>query len=232
LLALTKGFLAMAGGESQYAMTNIAKGLGVGLDDYAAAVKEFRKAGKERQKQLGDIEQARRAEARGDVDAAAGYMEKAKDRESRRQQTLASGVAQLDSAGLHGIAGLMGDTLRGGYSLLGTEMQGKNQLANTALAGKYAIQAAATSAAAPGHTEKLIDRMRRDPAFAATAKDYLTMGPEAKGMEATLKEYISNPILIRNTNPALAKQFDDIIASRLKGMSMQLTDEPTGPVRK
>lgn len=208
LMALTKGFLMVAAGESPHALQNFAKGMGVGLDEYSGAIKEFRKAGKERQKQLGDIEQARRAEKRGDVDKAAEYMEKAKDREGRRQTTLASGMAQLDTAGAHGIASLMGQSLGGQFSLLGTQMQGQNAMA-----------VARFNATAPGQTERIIDRMG-DPAFATRAKGYLTMGPEAKGMEAELKAYIANPMIIKATNPALAKQFDDIIASRLKGMSM------------
>lgn len=180
LLALTKGFLAMASGESPHAMINMAKGLGIGLEDYASSIKEFRKAGKERQKQLGDIEQARRAEKRGDVDKAAEYMEKAKDREGRRQTTLASGMAQLDAAGAHGIVSLMGDTLRGGYSLLGTQMQGQNQLA-------YAREMANV----PSAQEKHIRSAMGDPAYAAMATRLATVAPDVRGEFAQNKYWNS-----------------------------------------
>jgi hypothetical protein len=129
LLALTKGFLGMAAGESQNAMTNIAKGLGIGLEDYASSVKEFRKAGKERQKQLADIEQARRAEARGDVDAASGHMEKAQEREAHRQTALATGINNLNATGLHGLASLMNANTSGQYGLLGHKMSSDASLA-------------------------------------------------------------------------------------------------------
>lgn len=180
LLALTKGFLAMASGESPHAMINMAKGLGIGLEDYASSIKEFRKAGKERQKQLGDIEQARRAEKRGDVDKAAEYMEKAKEREGRRQTTLASGMAQLDAAGAHGIVSLMGDTLRGGYSLLGTQMQGQNQLA-------YARE----MANAPSAQEKHIRSAMADRAYEAMATKLATAAPDVRGEFAQNKYWNS-----------------------------------------
>ena len=62
LMALTQGFLAVAAGKSPNALSNIAEGLGVGLKEYGDSLKEFKKAGKERQKQMADIENARRAE--------------------------------------------------------------------------------------------------------------------------------------------------------------------------
>jgi hypothetical protein len=180
LMALTKGFLMVAAGESPNALSNIAKGLGVGLEDYAGALKDFRKAGKERQKQLGDIEQARRAEKRGDVDAAFGYMEKAKDRETRRQQVVASGIAQLNSSGLSSIAGLMS-----------TQMQGQNQLAVADLQGRNQLAAAKFQAAQPSAQEKHIKAAMADPRYKAMALEFATAAPVERGDQAMVKYWNS-----------------------------------------
>lgn len=77
LMSLMKGFLAMAAGESPNAATNIAKGAMVGLGDYGDALKEFKKAAKERNKEMQNIQQARRAEERGDFDKVQMYEDRA-----------------------------------------------------------------------------------------------------------------------------------------------------------
>ena len=119
LMALTQGFLAVAAGESPYALTNIAKGMGLGLKEYGDSMKEFKKAGKERQKQIAEIEQARRAEARGDVDKASSLYESAQDREQRRRTSIDAGLASLEAHGITGATSLMGADISGKYSLAG-----------------------------------------------------------------------------------------------------------------
>ena len=80
LMSLMKGFLAMAAGESPNAATNIAKGAMAGLGDYGDALKEFKKAAKERTKAMADIEQARRSEAKGDFKDQQMYTDRANER--------------------------------------------------------------------------------------------------------------------------------------------------------
>jgi hypothetical protein len=77
LTALFKGFLAIAAGESPNAATNIAKGSMAGLEEYSGAMKEFKKAAKERNKEMQNIQQARRAEERGDFDKFQMYEDRA-----------------------------------------------------------------------------------------------------------------------------------------------------------
>jgi hypothetical protein len=233
LLALTKGFLAVAAGESQHAGVNIAKGLGIGLDDYAGSIKEFRKAGKERQKQLGDIEQARRAEKRGDVDKAAEYMEKAKDREGRRQTTLASGLAQLDAAGAHGITSLMGQSLSGQFSLLGTQMQGQNAIAVAKIHESGADRRFNTESPQMKHIKAAMD----DPAYKAMALEFATAAPVERGEQSMIKFWNSmegqmalNMLEISKDPEKQARAKN--IKAQLKASSMSFMDEPTGPVRK
>jgi len=223
LLALTKGFLGMAAGESQNAMTNIAKGLGLGLEDYAASVKEFRKAGKERQKQLADIEQARRAEARGDVDAASGHMEKAQEREAHRQTALATGINNLNATGLHGLASLMSANTSGQYGLLGHQLS-----ANASLAAA-----------------KLHDPMRMYEAFANPEslafkglKNKAELESAAKADQQYALKYAGAQgaiaLQMLESQGAEGKAEADRIRGILKNMGSTVpsfTDAPTGPTR-
>lgn len=78
-MALIKGGLAVAGGTSQHALKNIADGFGVGLEDAAKGMKELKLAEKERKRNLAAIEEARRAEKRGDVKDVIAAQEKSKD---------------------------------------------------------------------------------------------------------------------------------------------------------
>ena len=93
LMSLMKGFLAMAAGESPNAATNIAKGAMVGLGDYGDALKEFKKAAKERNKEMQNIQQARRAEERGDFKEERMYEDKAA---TARQASARFGIAAIN----------------------------------------------------------------------------------------------------------------------------------------
>jgi hypothetical protein len=79
---------------------------------------------------------------------------------------------------------------------------------------------------APGQTERLVDRMARDPKFKEEYKNYASIGPEAKGSEAELQAYLKNPMLIKATNPELAAYYDQLIKQR----RLQPTSTPTGQV--
>jgi hypothetical protein len=93
LTALFKGFLAIAAGESPNAATNIAKGSMVGLEEYSGAMKEFKKSAKERNKEMQNIQQARRAEERGDFKEERMYTDKA---ETARQASARFGLAAIN----------------------------------------------------------------------------------------------------------------------------------------
>jgi hypothetical protein len=93
LMALFKGFLGVAAGESPNAAVNIAKGAMLGLDDYSGAMKDLKKSAKERNKEMQYIEQARRAEDRGNFDKAQSFEEKA---ETSRQASARFGIAAIN----------------------------------------------------------------------------------------------------------------------------------------
>lgn len=69
-MALFKAGLAMMAGTSANALENIGKGALTGVADYQEAFKNLKKSESERVKALALIEQARRAEAQGDVKRA------------------------------------------------------------------------------------------------------------------------------------------------------------------
>lgn len=93
-LAILNAGLAMMAGTSPRAFENIGKGAMVGTGQYADALKDFKKAAKERQRAMADIEQARRAEARDDTKLKLEFEEKADTR--------------LANARKYGVEGLMG----------------------------------------------------------------------------------------------------------------------------
>lgn len=196
LTSLMKGFLAIAAGESPNAATNIAKGAMVGLGDYGDALKEFKKSAKERNKATAEIENARRAEARGDLKETQMYEDKAND--------------YLRASKRHGIDAVISAT-------------GKSAEMSAGLYKSAAEIASANARTmmqvnAPSGIERIVDRMARDPKFKEEYKNYASISPEAKGLEADLQAYIKNPMMLKASNPTLAAQFDAIINQRMGSM--------------
>ena len=110
-MAVTQAGLAAAAGKSQHALQNIAEGFGTGLAGYKDALKDFKKAEQERDRAMADIEKARRAEKRGDVDSAMAYEEKSKTRMDNHNHYKLSGLASL-----------AGHEISGQYSLAGHQV--------------------------------------------------------------------------------------------------------------
>ena len=84
-MALVKAGLAIMGGTSPYALQNIGKGAMVGVEDYQAAMKDLKRAERERTKEFANIEQARRAEERGDLERRDAALVRASEAADRRQ---------------------------------------------------------------------------------------------------------------------------------------------------
>ena len=215
LMALFKGFLGIAAGESPHAAVNLAKGSMLGLDDYAGAMKEFKKSAKERGKEMQYIEQARRAEDRGNFDKAQSFEEKA---EASRQASARFGITAINSITDAGakISSDIFNTISANTSRERVAGMGE-AAANARLMAQLG---------APGQTERLVDRMARDPKFKEEYKNYASIVPEAKGSEAELQAYLKNPMLVKATNPELAAYYDQLIKQR----RLQPTSTPTGQV--
>ncbi len=75
-MALINAGLAIAGGKSQYALQNIAEGAQVGTKQYKEGLEKLEESARLRNKEIAAIEEARRAEARGDWDKQNAFEEK------------------------------------------------------------------------------------------------------------------------------------------------------------
>jgi len=112
LMSLMKGFLAMAAGESPNAATNIAKGAMVGMGDYGDALKEFKKSAKERNKEMQNIQQARRAEERGNFDKAEMYENQAEQNRIAATDAGIAAISKVTDTSAAVSAGLYSDSLK------------------------------------------------------------------------------------------------------------------------
>lgn len=79
-MAFIEAGLQMMAGTSPNAFQNIAKGALAGVGGYKEAIKDFKKAERERTKAMADIEQARRAEDREDYKTKAAFEDRAAGR--------------------------------------------------------------------------------------------------------------------------------------------------------
>jgi hypothetical protein len=111
-MALVNAGLAIAGGRSQYALQNIAEGAQVGTKQYMAGLEKLEEAAKERRRQAATIEEARRAEARGDWKEAQQLNKEAFD--------AGMGIQRLK---IEGVSKITGDTIKTATDRVNTQDQ-------------------------------------------------------------------------------------------------------------
>lgn len=190
-MSLIKGGLAAAGGTSQHAIKNIADGFGIGLDDAAKGMKELKLAEKERNRGLAAIEEARRAEKRGDADTAIAARDKQKD-----------AMANYNMHVMQGQATILGQQIGAGATVESAK-----------------IHAAATRDAAnrtPAELQ-LVERYGTDPKFAA-AYDKLAVAKREPMTEGAMKaKWASEPYL--QTKYPNVQDFITMMASSSTGAS-------------
>ena len=100
-MALMKAGLGMMAGRSQYALQNIAEGGKGGLEDYAASMKDLKRAALERDKMRNELENADYAYKRDDVKGYKTHMEKADDRAIEMKKAQLSADTNLQVANIH-----------------------------------------------------------------------------------------------------------------------------------
>lgn len=172
-MALIQGGLAAAGGNSQYALQNIAQGFGQGAKIYGEGLKDLRQAAKEINKMDMDQQKALAAQKIGDMDAYEKYSDKVADRNSKIDQLRASGLGSIAQA-----------TVSGEYSLAGHRES----------AAAYKENAKAYKEA---QTEQrdigLVEKMRKD-IDDSLKKDPKYMDADTRGIEVNrrLKEGLKN----------------------------------------
>ena len=116
-MSLIQGGLAAAGESGPNALQNIAKGFEKGAANYAASLKDFRKAAQENAKMEVDIERAKAADKKGDVKSFYEHQEKAYDRKAKVDDRIAAGISSI-----------INTTEHGKYSLAAAETSGKYQV--------------------------------------------------------------------------------------------------------
>jgi hypothetical protein len=226
LQALFKGFLAIAAGESPNAATNIAKGSMAGLEEYSGAMKEFKKSAKERNKEMNNILQARRAEERGEFDKVQMYEDRA--------NTANQAAARYGLAAINDITNAGGKASSEIYSML---VSNRSRESIAAMGERAANARTNAQLNAKGQTERLVDRMARDPVFAATYRDFASIGPDARGDQAIIAKY-SGPqgqiaLQMLEASGPEGKAQAEIIKQVIKqntGSMLKSTSTPTGQV--
>jgi hypothetical protein len=106
-MALINAGLAIAGGTSQYAIQNIAEGAQVGTKQYQAGLEKLEEAAKERRRQAAAIEEARRAEARGDWKERNVFLEKAAEAELSLEKSKIEAISKMTGEDIATAAGIV-----------------------------------------------------------------------------------------------------------------------------
>ena len=169
--AILNAGLAMMAGTSPRAFENIGKGAMVGTGQYADALKDFKKAAKERQRAMADIEQARRAEARDDTKLKLEFEEKADTR--------------LANARKFGVEGLMSIGVKNAEiasKIYTTEVEQAGAMARTR------VQASASDPLAVMRALSVPGPMRTGYEFMQAAKT------EPMTKQKLFSEYMKNPL--------------------------------------
>lgn len=130
-MAIFKAGLAMMAGTSRNALENISKGAMVGAEEYQRAASEIKKAQKENQRMMAHIEQARRAEKRGDIERQVDELDKAASRELKVEEYLAKGLMEAGIDDDKTIRALFKDrlTVAGQMGVAGIQAKSREDLA-------------------------------------------------------------------------------------------------------
>lgn len=162
-MSMFKAGLAMMAGTSRNALENIGKGAMVGADDYQAAVKDLKKAERERAKELANIEQARRAEALGDRDTAIKRLDTARDRADARARYVGEGIYKATGLDKNQAFELAKTQFASDSDIFRTNLAGQYQLAGQRIGAQATVAAAnARAARGEGITQYQLARLRSD----------------------------------------------------------------------
>ena len=226
LMALFKGFLGVAAGESPNAAVNIAKGALLGVDDYNVAMKDLKKSAKERNKEFQFIQQARRAEERGDFDKVQMYEDKAT---AANQASARFGIAAINDITNAG-AKISSDIYNTTLSNISRE--------NIAAAGERGATARANAQLkAPSSQMQLFSALGNGNIEKGLGVYANVMGPEAKGDQAIIAKY-SGPqgqiaLQMLEAQGPEGKAQAELIRQVIKqstGSMLRSTSSPTGQV--
>jgi hypothetical protein len=219
-MALIEGGLAAAGGTSPSGLQNLAQGFSKGASSYKEALRDFRKASQENSKMELDMERAKAAEKRGDMDA----FQKAEDSVKNRN-------ADIDKLKTSGIFALQNVHTSGAYQLASTERHVQGQLGAADLAGRYSVMAHGM----PTGVERMVNQMPGEN-FADKLKSYSSiMGVDARGDAALLQKYAGKEgemaLKIMEAGSPDERAQAKMIRAKLQNALLTPMSLPTGAVR-
>lgn len=190
-MAIIQAGLAIMGGTSPHAAANIGAGALKGLEGYKEARKELDRAAREREKMLADIEQARRAEMRDDNKTLMMLTQRIEDRKEKVRDSVFAAGQNL---------GLKKGEMAAGFEKLEIQQAGEDRRAR--------MQAAAMNRT-PAEIQ-MVERMQRDPAFAAAYEKYVGVKREPLTREKAMVEWMKPgaAAMIQAQFPNI-KTFDD-----------------------
>ncbi len=237
-MAILNAGLAMMAGTSPRALENIGKGAMVGTGQYAEALKDFKKAAKERQRATADIEQARRAEARDDTKTMLAYEQSAE--------------ARLDNAEAFGVQAIMGVTnakAGAGVSILNriqtdaAALQRERE-ATAARAreagfdresrermGQLEIDVRKEIAQMPGPEAQMIKLFGSDPTFRKSFEEMRAVTGDQKAASDLVAKIVTTPGALETLKQTNRKLYDSIntLINRMTSSGIQPITSKTPP---
>lgn len=169
--ALVTSGLAIAGGDSQYALQNIARGSEVGNKQYMAGIEKLEEAAKERRRQATAIEEARRAEARGDWKEQQQFMDRAMEAQLNIKRDQITGIMNITGKSVETASGIVNAQNQTVSQEKRALLQAQTELETRRMADEAALQRVREQVAG----QKAIYGGARDPVNIATdnaAKEY------------------------------------------------------------
>lgn len=227
-MAILNAGLAMMAGTSPRALENIGKGAMVGTGQYAEAMKDFKKAAKERQRAIADIEQARRAEARDDAKAKLRYEESAETRLENAENFGIKAIMDVTNAKAGAAASILNRMQSDAAAMqrlkieqAGLDVRQERDIASrAALAqGENAIRIALASM--PGTEERLIRAFGADKEFRKAYEDFRALGADQKALQDLLVRIATSPggmQILKQQEPELYNTLQ-AYSSRLSGVA-------------
>jgi hypothetical protein len=231
-MAIFQAGLGMMAGTSQYGFENISKGALAGLDNYQSALKDLKKAQRERDKAFADIEAARLAEKRGDIKAQTELQAKGIEALGTAKNRTVEGIAKIFDVDTRTATGIFETSLKDKAQNERTIYSGAIDLQKQREADAASMARTNAQLSAPSAQERMYRELGGKGGLEAGLRKYSDlMGPEAKGDAALVANYIKNPMalkLLEQTDPMLAAQ----VKQKIQLMMLQPQSTPTGPVRE
>lgn len=218
-MAMLKAGLAMMAGTSRHALENIGKGALAGAADYQEAYKDLRKAERERAKEFALIEQARRAEEKGELDLSRQLRIRAADAENKNNQFGANAIMQATGADRDTALNIWGTQYK-----TGAQMQIADKR-NAAILGAAGLRGAGRTSLTPNQMVQIrkeamknVDeaQVRSDLAKASKLSKVPKLGEDAafdkrvsQAYEAQLNSYIERLLGVSSGNPFAGFSLED-----------------------